>query len=69
MKLYSIYAMKFQSILAHDLTDEEILIAKSIRQDLSFDEYAGYSPKQQHIYKKLIYYITSIGKILEYEEI
>jgi len=69
MKYYLIYCKRFSGILAFDLTDKEIAHIKELYRKLSFDEYAGYSPKQQAIRKEMEEYVKSIGKLLLYKTI
>ncbi len=41
------------SILAHDLTQDEIKTIKQRLDNISYDEYAGFSPEQQNIHKEV----------------
>jgi len=69
MKYYLICCKSFSSLLAFDLSEEEISHLKVLYSKLSFDEYAGYSPDQQAIRKEMERYVKVIGKLLPYENI
>lgn len=64
MTYYRITFPKFNTILAHNLTDHEIQVIKNWKDKLSYDEYAGYSPKQQQIRKNIKRFVKQLGKYI-----
>ena len=53
MKYYLVNFHSFQSILAVDLKKEEIKSIKLIKDTMSHDDYAGYSPGEQQKWKDI----------------
>ena len=66
-KFYLVDCKGFSSILAFNLTDEELKNIQNLRQKLSFGEYSSYSPEEQQIRRDIEAYIKKIGKFLPYE--
>ena len=54
MKITIINCGHFESIVADSLTFSEMEQIKLIKQTLSHDEYAGYSPTEQNKYKNIL---------------
>ena len=66
-KFYLVDCKRFSSILAYDLTEEELQIIQDLRKKLSWGEYSSYNPEEQQIRKDIEAYIKKIGKFLTYE--
>ena len=60
---------RFESLLAYGLTDAEVDIIKTLKTKLSYDEYAGYDPKQQEIRQDIKEYLERIHKIISFNQI
>lgn len=44
----------FESVVALDLTDQQIMRIVEIKQQMSKDEYAGYSSYEQELYQQIL---------------
>ena len=66
-KFYLVDCKGFSSILAFDLTDEELKVIQDLIQKLSLREYSNYLPAQHQIRRDIEDYIKKIEKFLPYE--
>jgi hypothetical protein len=53
VKNYLITFSNFQSILAVNLTPSQIKEIKMLRDGITSDDYGGYSPSQQKLYRQI----------------